>query len=258
MNFITSFVDHGYRFRALSYDKENKFNLLFLPGGPGLGSEAYLPWLAQKNIQDTNIWLLDFPDDGSNRIPNVSYENWKTDIIPAIYSLSNVILVAHSFAGMFALTVDLEDVVSGLIIIDSAPDNSWQAGLPERIKQYKLPDTSDIKAEYLKNKNNENFKKFTVASWQYFMMKSSKDFAIKLLSNLPYNYHPYDWADKDFHPQFKATWIPKNIPTLIIAGDHDILTPIETFKSDSRFNKQNIKYKLINDASHFPWVEKPD
>ena len=65
MNFITSFVDHGYRFRALSYDKENKFNLLFLPGGPGLGSEAYLPWLAQKNIQDTNIWLLDFPGDGS-------------------------------------------------------------------------------------------------------------------------------------------------------------------------------------------------
>ncbi|MCB0512949.1 MAG: alpha/beta hydrolase, partial [Bacteroidetes bacterium] len=81
---------------------------------------------------------------------------------------------------------------------------------------------------------------------------------IKLLSNLPYNYHPYDWAEKDFHPQFKATWIPKNIPTLIIAGDHDILTPIEAFKSDSRFNKHNIKYKLINDASHFPWVEQPD
>ena len=36
------------------------------------------------------------------------------------------------------------------------------------------------------------------------------------------------------------------------------MTPFSLFENDSRFSRDNIILRKIQDAGHLPWVEKPD
>ena len=55
---------------------------------------------------------------------------------------------------------------------------------------------------------------------------------------------------------FSAKWVPENIPTLIIGASEDCITPITLFENDKRFSRNNIHIEKIQDAGHFPWLEK--
>lgn len=254
-DFIT---DKGFRFKSIAYHNETTVNLVFLPGGPGLGSEYYLPWLYETNFP-TNLWRLDFPGDGSNIIDNDSnYSEWREGLIHALSHLKKVVLVTHSFSGMFVLTMpDLENKLIGLVLMSAAPNIEWLTSLPQRVIKYELPDISAANEAYQKNKNNETFKKFTLASWRYFFPTASQKAGLALLEKLPYNYKPYDWIMQNFYPNFIATWVPQQLPTLILTGEADVLTPMNLFLEDHQFKRNNILVKEIKKAGHFPWIEKP-
>ena len=250
------------KFRLISVQKSNsnksKLNWLFLPGGPGLGSEYFLPYLNKISLPG-DIWRGDFPGDGSNRINgSINFDIWQTSLINAISNLDNVILVTHSFSAMFALTVPkLEDTLTGFVVMDSAPNKDWVTGLSERAKKYHLPDMCSLQATYQHNKSDNSLKVFTNARWQYFMSAQVRREAKMILSRLPYNHKAYDWAQKHFHPSYQVRWIPQKLPTLVLGGEYDIITPIELFQSDPRFQRDNIAIKVISNASHFPWMEQP-
>ena len=250
------------KFRLIHVQKSSnnnpKLNWLFLPGGPGLGSEYFLPYL-NKILLPGDIWRGDFPGDGSNRINgSIHFDIWKSSLMSAISNLDNVILVTHSFSAMFALTVPkLEDTLTGFIIMDSASNKDWVAGLSERAKKYHLPDACSLQATYQHNKSDNSLKTFTNACWQYFMSARVECEAKMILSRLPYNHKAYDWAEENFHPSYQVRWIPQKLPTLVLGGEYDMITPIELFQSDSRFQRDNIAIKIIPDASHFPWAEQP-
>jgi pimeloyl-ACP methyl ester carboxylesterase len=61
-----------------------------------------------------------------------------------------------------------------------------------------------------------------------------------------------------FDQSYKAKWIPKNMPTLIFAGEEDSVTPINLFTKSNDFQDQNILIRKIKDAAHFPWIENPE
>ncbi len=92
------------RFQLVHASERRNFNWLFLPGGPGLGSESLFPLLNILELPG-NMWRLDFPGDGSNTTSNnkKSFSKWHQALNEATRALSNVILVAHSKGGMFAL-----------------------------------------------------------------------------------------------------------------------------------------------------------
>src|SRR5690348_11126297 len=72
----------GARLRCQSRD--STINWLFLPGGPGLGSEAIagLTELLNDKIPGI-IWHLDLPNDGSNILQNKPISNSHSAIIQA-------------------------------------------------------------------------------------------------------------------------------------------------------------------------------
>ncbi|MGB6976747.1 MAG: alpha/beta hydrolase, partial [Gammaproteobacteria bacterium] len=55
-----------------------------------------------------------------------------------------------------------------------------------------------------------------------------------------------------------AKWIPKNIPTLIFAGDEDHITPLSLFATANEFQRDNIVMREVAHAGHYPWIENPD
>ena len=248
------------RLNRVHHDNNAPYNWLFLPGGPGLGSES-LSNLTELLFLPGSIWYLDLPGDGSNTTEDdeQSFSNWSSALIEASRELANVILVAHSSGGMFALaTPELENYLSGLVLMDSAPNASWQNFFMEYVKKHPLPEAERLQNMYEKQASNALLQKLTLACASYFSTPTSIDKIIKMLTSLPFNYKSHLWAEQNFDRTYQAKWIPQTIPTLIFSGDQDPITPLILFSQAEQFQRQNILIREIKNASHFPWFDNPE
>lgn len=234
-------------------------NWLFLPGGPGLGSESLLPLIDILSLPG-KIWRLDLPGDGSNTQNNREYNFslWFDALIEAVSALDNVILVAHSTGGMYALaTESLSNKLKGLVLMNSAPDYSWRNSFADYVNSHPILQMIELHEHYSQNPSNELLKQLTILSKPYLFTEEGMSKDLTFLNNLPYNYLSCEWSDKNFDDQYKSAWIPNNLPTLIFSGDQDKITPLELFKCNSSFNHPMITMKTITRAGHFPWIEQP-
>lgn len=247
------------RLQLVYGSEEGNLNWLFLPGGPGLGSESLLPLLKILQLPG-KLWLLDLPGDGSNTTSNnsESFKSWPGALIEAVQSFTHVVLVAHSTGGMYALSLpELEKYLEGLVVLDSAPDATWQILFAELIKKEPVLGLQALQEKYEKNPSNETLKALTLASAPYLFTKKGQSSGIESLCSLPYNYETCQWSEKHFDQTYRAKWVPKAIPTLILAGEEDWITPLKLFRNDKRFSRKNIIVKSIQAAGHFPWIENP-
>ncbi|MFO1258483.1 MAG: alpha/beta hydrolase [Gammaproteobacteria bacterium] len=231
---------------------------LFLPGGPGLGSESLLD-LTQDVRLPGSLWHVDLPQDGSNRFDSyqINLENWQQALLESVQVFEQPILVAHSFGAMLALTIPkLGDYLKGLVLLNTAPSSKWIAASRDLMEKHQLPDPSTAKQEYKSHPTDEGFKHFTLddATMPYFFTTKGQIRGRVLMDQLPYNHVAYDWAGTQFHPHYQAIWIPE-CPTLILGSEHDYLTPLELFYESSQFLRSNITFSHIPNAGHFPWIE---
>ena len=244
------------RFELINSHPGNNINWIFLPGGPGLGSK-YLREFALSLKLPGQTWLLDMPGDGSNQLTKkpVDYSQWPHDLAEAVNSLDHVVLVAHSFGGMLALSSpELQSHLSGLILIDTAPNNEWMHSSAGSCSNCDIPKTTPTMTNYEKNPSDSGLKQIALSMGPLFFSPDQVKEGTRLLEDLPYNHLPYDWINKNFNPTYQAKWIPQSIPTLIISGAVDLLTPISLFQQDKRFNRPNIKTILIPHTGHFSWI----
>lgn len=247
------------RLQLISTTKGANYNWLFLPGGPGLGSESLHELTKLLHLPGT-IWHLDLPGDGSNVTANnaQSFSHWSQALVQATQALDNVILVAHSTGGMYALsTPELQDNLEGLVLMNSAPDASWQQEFMQHVAAHPLPAVQALQKIYTQNPTNQTLKEITIASASYFFTGNNFEQKTAFLETLPYNHQVCDWSAEHFDQTYKARWIPKKIPTLIFAGQNDFITPLKLFTQSKEFERDNIVIKSIDHAGHFPWLENP-
>ena len=236
------------------------FNWLFLPGGPGLGSESLTPLTKLLNLPGST-WSLDLPGDGSNVTNDDSefFSHWSEALEEAVSTLENVILVAHSTGGMYALsTPSLEKMLTGLVLMDSSPSAKWQELFMNYVKRNPIPELDNLHKIYAENPNNEILKKMTLLSTPYLFTESGLQKDIPFLESLPYNFKTCEWSAQHFDSTYEAKWIPKNIPTLILSGEKDRITPLSLFENHSDFKNSKILIRSIKNAGHFPWIENPE
>lgn len=248
------------RLQFIKSHANKPFNWLFLPGGPGLGSES-LNGLTQLLELPGTSWYLDLPGDGSNTTVNDSqfFSHWSAALLEAVEALDKVILVAHSTGGMYALaTPALERSLVGLVLIDSAPNASWQQHFINYAKEHPLPEVGSLQKIYMENPNDDVLRQLTIASAPYLFTGEGLKKDISFLASLPINYRTCEWSAQHFDTVYKAKWIPKNIPTLILGGDNDHVTPLNLFTETSDFQRKNILIREIKNAGHFPWIESPE
>lgn len=248
------------RLKLFRHNNRNNYHWLFLPGGPGLGSESLCDLVEMLDLPGS-MWYVDFPGDGSNIYSqdDESFLNWQVALIEACREFDNVILVAHSSGGMFALaTRELEDILKGFILMDSAPHSGWQEIFMKYVKDHPLVETEILQKNYNENPSNALLKNLTIASAPYFSTTKSIKKIINMLASLPYNYRSQRWAEQNFDSSYKATWVPEAIPTLLFAGEQDPITPLKLFTDAKEFNRSNIQIQSIKNASHFPWMDNPE
>jgi len=207
-----------------------------------------------------SLWLLDLPGDGSNITANSgeSFSHWPLALMEVVQAFDRVILVAHSTGGMYALSLpELEQCIEGLVLLDSAPDAEWQNAFAEEIKRMPISGIEVLQDRYQQNPTNESLKALTVASAPYLFTEEAMAKGSKMLCSLPYNCQTCLWSEKHFDHTYNAKWVPQTMPTLILAGENDLITPLHLFKNDKRFHRNNILIKSIPNSGHFPWIENP-
>ena len=179
----------------------------------------------------------------------------KRALIEVVNKLTPCILVTHSFSGMLALTIDnLENLLVGLIIMNSTPNSSWTELLQETATKYNLPDiTNDIEELYT-NPTDDQLKTFFYANISYIFCEHEIPVGKQLLELCSYNIKTRIWASQNFYNSYKYSWIPNKLPTLIIGSHDDRSLPIKLFLENTEWSRPNIKIIELCDTGHFPWL----
>lgn len=257
----TEFTLSGARLRLFNkIQQENGLNYAFLPGGPGMGSESLIELVAllSDSLND-NLWLLDLPNDGSNRSADFSFSNWRQALIEVSETLPNLIFVGHSTGGMYLQSIpELENKISGLVLMDSAPDCSWQVAFEQYCNQHPIDGMENILQNYMASPNDEHLKQLTVISAPYCFAESHQEIGKQLFNNLPINHEATAWSTANFDNLYQANWAPKTVPTLIFSGELDKITPVSNFSQRKEYLRDNIIIDIVEKAAHFPWIENPE
>jgi pimeloyl-ACP methyl ester carboxylesterase len=257
MNYL--YDQNNVRYTLTSTHGTTPYNWLFFPGGPGADSSYFLP-LTELLQLSGNTWLIDFPGNGSHTGgEDNNFDHWLALFLETIQRFQNPIIIGHSFGGMLPLLFkELESLLSGLIIIDSAP-GLWLEAAVTFAAQHQLPDLSHEMHEFTVNPNQHTFDIALQACTPYYFPPQNLQQGRSMLANLPFTYHPAVWWQrKAVEMPYQAHWIPQTVKTLIIGGEYDAITPFSLFDNDPRFSRPNIQKALLKNAGHFPWLDQPE
>lgn len=254
-SFKTLYDHNQTRFRLVK-ELPGKYNWLFFPGGPGADS-SYLLSLSEKLNLPGKVWLVDLKENGTNSTQdqNYNFDEWFENFVPAINFFENPIYVGHSFGGMLPLMFpELENILKGLIIIASAPKFDQEETI-KIIKEKSIEIDKTYLEAFLKNPNNETFKKALLSGARRHFPISNLEKGKVFLKNINFNFYATLWINNKIELiNSKISWTP-SVPTLILGGTEDCINPISIFKKDTRFKKENIEIVTIEKAGHFPWVD---
>lgn len=239
---------------------------LLLPGGPGLGSES-LTELADiiAGIEGSgSVYLVDLPGDGSNIDPPVPadvderFAKWPGVLIEAAEAVPGAVFAGHSTGGMYLLsTPGLAGLITGLVLISSAPNANWLAAFAEMTRRHPLPAVDSAAKAYGLDPTPSHLRDLTVASAEWNFTPPTVDYGQRLLKRLPYNVDAVDWSDRNFDHTYAHQWLP-DVPTLILSGGEDRIVDQSLWDDDPSFSRANILHRTIPNGAHFPWIDQPD
>jgi pimeloyl-ACP methyl ester carboxylesterase len=273
----------GVRLR-LRESRAGDLNWLFLPGGPGIGSESL-----QELIDATDVpghtWLVDLPGDGNNinapGAPPDPYRLWPQVLLEAAQAVANPVYVGHSTGGQYLLsTPALAGHLAGLALISSAPDASWMPVFEEMVANHPLPGVERapemaretackkacetafeiafeiVRARYESEPTAENLRALSVESAPWNFVGDAVATGAELLARMPYNQDAVQFSAQNFDRDYELAWWPTTLPTLIVSGSKDRIVTQSLWRA-KRFQTENVSWHVIPEAGHFPWIEQP-
>lgn len=233
---------------------------LFLPGGPGIGSES-LHELVDAAAVPGCSWLVDLPGDGSNTdapgAPADPYSGWPRVLLEAAQAVDRPVYVGHSTGGEYLLaTPALAEVLHGLVLISTAPDGSWIPVYEAMTTTHPLPGVERAMARHNSDPTNETLREVAVHSAPWNFLPGSLAAGAELLGRMPYNLTAVQWSARHFDRDYQMAWWPTTLPTLIVSGSADRVVT-QSLWQPARFHTENVIWRVIPAAGHFPWMEQP-
>lgn len=239
---------------------EGGVNWLFLPGGPGIGSES-LEELVDAVAVCGSSWLVDLPGDGSNtNAPGATtdpYRLWPQVLLEAAQAVEHPVYVGHSTGGQYLLaTPALAAMLEGMVLISTAPDASWIPVYEEMTANNPLPGFENAAARYEADPTDEHLRELALRSAPWNFAADNLAAGAELLGRMPYNVDAVRWSAEHFDRDYRLAWWPTALPTLIVSGSADRIVTQWLWQQE-RFHNDNVIWRVISEAGHFPWIEQP-
>jgi pimeloyl-ACP methyl ester carboxylesterase len=229
---------------------------LFLPGGPGIGSESIRGLIKSLSLKG-HCYRVDLPGDGSHRMHHaISLKNWQQALLEAASFFKNVVLVGHSFGAMLMQTIpELEPHLKGMVWLNAAPNCNWFYSFRERAISCGLPDPLPEKMAFLQSPTYFQYSLMMKHSIPYQLGNHRAHESASYFESLALNEVSYLWGLTEFHPFYRATWLPV-IPTFIFISQKDVMIPPDVF-NDKSFDRENFTKCVIENGCHLPWFDDP-
>lgn len=229
-------------------------NWILIPGGPGMGPE-YLSELFGRLDLKGSIWTFDILDADRDSLSDEEIvDGWKRSLLEAAETLKPALVFGHSFGGMLALsTKELEKHIAGLILADSDPVD-W-------LKDCAVPPipTSEMTAwgkKLTDAPSDALYKDFFSAIAPYYFSKECLGAGRELIDRNSYSYRTFLIGNNHFFPNYEMAIDLLPIPVFCLAGERDIITPMNVYQRSAQFKKKtDARYFSIPGGGHFPWVE---
>lgn len=227
------------------------YKLLFIHGGPGMDDTYFFPFLKELEsdfdiISYRHGQLGSNPDDLSREFAEVlkKIDTEQSHIIPFCHSFGARIFLEY-------LSLNKKAAFPAYIFCSWAYNNYWQESYYRRYPQeLKSGDHVSNSQDYLVMMLHHIDKYFTEASH-----KTGKEVFEKINYNADLFSHVADSRMYKFDG--KNTLINIKVPVLSIAGRVDRITDLNYIKlGENLINR--VQSVIVDDASHFPFVEKPD
>ena len=236
-------------------------DFLFLPGGPGIGSESLAELVDSADLPGTS-WMVDLPGDGSNvdapGAPADPYPLWPHVFLEAVAAVECPVAVGHWTGGEYLLSIPgLEDRLEGLVLISSAPDAGWRPGFEAMTTVDRLPAVEAATARYERDADDETLREIAVESAPWNFSAAHIPAGRELMGRMPYNGAAVEWSATHFDRSYVSAWWPRRLPTLIVSGTADRIVD-QTLWNDPYYRGTNVDQVWIEDAGHWPWIERPD
>jgi pimeloyl-ACP methyl ester carboxylesterase len=253
------YTPSGVRLRARTR-RSGTPDWLFLPGGPGIGSESLHELVDALDVPGT-CWMVDLPGDGSNTgapgAPQDLFSAWPHAVVEAAEAVETPVFAGHSTGGMYLLaTPELEPLLRGLVLISTAPSAEWLPAFVAMTERDPLPEVAAATERYEAAPTDAHLRDIAVASapWNFTPegLAAGKD----LLARMPYNGAAVAWSDEHFDTTYVSAWWPQTVPTLIVSGGEDRIVT-QRLWDDRRFLGEHVLWRTIAGGAHFPWIERP-
>jgi len=244
--------------------------IIVIHGGPGLGS-SYLENHLKELSATNKVIFYDQRNSGRSELNNDSTQiNLKAflsdiDAIRENYNHDQVAILAHSWGGLLGMQYALAypEQVSHLILMnsnaaDASLSNQANTKLANRISADDIEARTQImRTEAFKSQNPKAYEELMSIGFSYQF--ANRNLVDQLQLDLPEDFgaksQQLRYLSADFsNYNFTKELSNLTMPTLLLYGLKDPLTPY-ALNSLSQ-NIPNNTIKAINDAGHFPFIEK--
>lgn len=153
---------------------------------------------------------------------------------------------------MLLMNPNLAKKAQKLILLSTLPKSIFGK---EKGSYLEDPEVATKIAAFKKDPSDKRLQDLIVDLAPLYFPPSALKEGIVMLKEDTYSHKAYLYLQKAMLAPYEAQYIPQ-IPTLILSGLEDIVTPLRYFQEDVRFHKPFVSIKGIEGANHFPWIEK--
>lgn len=241
--------------------------LLTLHGGLGLDHTYLRSWL--DPLSDS-FELIYFDQRGNGRsgnggsLANATHATWVADIeaLRRKLGLEKFVLFGHSYGSFLALEYAIAhpENLAGLVLCEVAPKIDYMPVAFGRVQERSPELFAKLMASFARPANDDADLR---AMWNdilpAYFWKFDPEVAAKMDAPMQYRAEAFNQSAGKCLPTFDVTDTVSKItaPTLVLAGRHDWLLPVEEGAKRVHDAIPSSRMVVFEESGHFPFIEEP-
>jgi len=235
----------------------------FIPGGPGLSSRTLVG--AQHLTRSFDVALIDPPGTGGlPEVGSATFDSFVDAISAEIVKLGRPVIVAgHSFGGYYALACVARGLfpVHGLALMSTPLTPESYAAASKQYDLHKDANLAAAEKRWEADRSEAAFRAWVASYGVLYFTAAFQDKGREML--LQDRTSPQSclglmdlMSDREFTSSLLASARRYSGPKLFIAGEDDLLYPMESLKKDAE--SVPMDFVPVPKAGHFPTLENPE